>query len=306
MGFVLKILGSNSAAPAHGRNQTSQVLIVDDSHYLIDCGEGTQLQIKTHRVKLTKIHHIFISHLHGDHYYGLIGLLSTMHLYGRKSRLYLYGPPGLNDILSLQFKYSDTTLNFPIQFYEWEPGVKKIIHESAKITVTAFPVNHRIPCSGFLFREKPKSRRIDKNLLPPGTTPAQIMRLKKGEHLYDSSGNLLFKNDQITLPPRPSYSYAYCADTKYDESLLEIISDVDILYHEATFLNDMEERAGLTFHSTAAQAALLAKKARAKKLILGHFSTRYKDLSPVLEEALTVYEESYLGTEGSEFTPAPI
>ena len=279
---------------------------MDDTHYLIDCGEGTQLQIKNYNLRLTKINYIFISHLHGDHYYGLIGLISTMHLYGRKNRLYLYGPPGLSDILSLQLKYSDTTLNFPIQFYEWEPGVQKVIYESAKITVTAFPVSHRIACSGFLFREKPKSRRINKNLLPSGITTSQIIKLKNGEDLYDQDGRLLYENEHITLGPRPSYSYAYCADTKYDESLLDVIKGVDMLYHEATFMEDMHERAGLTFHSTAAQAALLAKKAGVGKLILGHFSTRYKDLSPVLQEALTVFKESYLGTEGSQFLPTPL
>lgn len=278
--------------------------MVDDVQYLIDCGEGTQLQIKNHRVKLTKINHIFISHLHGDHYYGLIGLISTMHLYGRRSKLYLYGPPGLSDILSLQLKHSDTSLNFPIDFYEWEPGVCKVIHESAKITVTAFPVDHRIACSGFLFREKPKSRRINKHLLPPGITPSQIMKLKKGEDILDAEGNVLHKNELITLPPRPSYSYAYCADTRYNEGLADILKGVDMLYHEATFLEDMKERAGLTYHSTAAQAATLAKKAGVGKLILGHFSTRYKDLSPVLTEALAVFKESYLGTEGSDFSPS--
>ncbi|MEQ9377623.1 MAG: ribonuclease Z [Imperialibacter sp.] len=304
MSFVLKILGSNSAAPAHNRNQTSQVLVVDDEHFLIDCGEATQLQLKKYKVKATKINHIFISHLHGDHYYGLIGLLSTMHLYGRKARLFLYGPPGLSEILSLQFKYSNTTLNFPIQFKEWMPGTSEVLLENQKIIVSSFPVNHRIACSGFLFREKPKNRRIEKSLLPPNVTPTLIIKLKNGEDLLDEKGNIKYKNSEVTLPPRPSYSYAYCADTKYDESLIQYIGGVDMLYHEGTFLEDMKERAELTFHSTAGQAATLALKAGVGKLILGHFSTRYKELNPLLEEALTVFKESYLGIEGTDFSPA--
>jgi len=303
LSFALKILGSNSAAPAHNRNQTSQVLIIDDSYYLIDCGEGTQLQMKKYHVKFTRINHIFISHLHGDHYYGLIGLLSTMHLYGRKTKLYLYGPPGLLDILSLQFKYSDTTLHFPVQFKEWTPGKSEVLLDSPKIMITNFPVNHRVPCSGFLFQEKKKSRKIEKTLLPPKVTSAQIVKLKNGEDLLDENGEVLYRNEEVTLEPRPSYSYAYCADTCYDESLLPHIKGVDLLYHEATFLEGMKDRATLTFHSTAAQAATLASKAGVGKLILGHFSTRYKELDPVLEEALTVFKESYLGIEGSEFTP---
>ena len=278
--------------------------MVDDEHYLIDCGEATQLQLKKYRIKATKINHIFISHLHGDHYYGLIGLISTMHLYGRKARLYLYGPPGLSEILSLQFKYSNTTLNFPIQFNEWVPGTSQLLIENHKITVHSFPVDHRIPCSGFLFRQKPKSRRIEKSLLPPNITPSQIVKLKKGEDLLDDSGKVLHKNSDVTLPPRPSYSYAYCADTRYDESLLEYTRGVDMLYHEATFLDDMRERAELTFHSTARQAATFASKAQAGKLILGHFSTRYKELQPLRDEALTVFKESYLAIEGSEFSPS--
>jgi len=304
LSFVLKILGSNSAAPAHDRNQTSQVLVVDDEHFLIDCGEGTQLQLRKYKVKSTKINHIFISHLHGDHYYGLIGLISTMHLYGRKGRLFLSGPPGLAEILTLQFKYSNTTLNFPIDFKEWTPGTVQTLLENQKITITSFPVDHRIPCSGFLFREKPKSRRIEKSLLPPGATPSMIVKLKNGEDLLDEEGNVRFKNSDVTLPPRPSYSYASCADTRDHESLIEQIQGVDMLYHESTFLEDMKERAGLTFHSTAIQAATLAGKAGVGKLILGHFSTRYKELNPLLEEALTVFKESYLGIEGADFLPA--
>lgn len=304
MSFTLKILGSNAAAPAHHRNQTSQVLIVDDLHLLIDCGEGTQLQLKKYKVRPTKINHIFISHLHGDHYYGLIGLISTMHLYGRKTTLYIYGPPGLAEILTLQFKYSNTTLNFLLKFREWKPNEKELLLDHPKLTVTSFPVDHRIACSGFLFREKPKSRKIEKSLLPQGVTPSQIVKLKNGEDLLDTRGNVLHRNDDITLPPRPSYSYAYCADTRYDESLVDHIRGVDMVYHEATFLEDMKDRAELTFHSTAAQAAAIASKAGVRKLILGHFSTRYKELNPLLQEALTIFKESYLAIEGNDFSPA--
>ena len=268
---------------------------------MIDCGEGTQIQLKKHQLKFSKIDHIMISHLHGDHYYGLIGLLSTMHLYGRVTDLNIYGPPGLKEILSLQLRYSETALNFNINFFEWTPGLTETIFDNLQMTVQTFPMDHRIDCSGFLFKEKPLNRKINKELLPDGITPAQIASLKKGLDVIDDNGKVLYENDNHTINPRAPFSYAYCSDTKYTEDNLQLISGSDLLYHEATFLEDMADRAELTYHSTAKQAAEFAKKANVGKLILGHFSTRYRNLEPVLEEARSVFAQSYLGVEGEDF-----
>ncbi len=301
MTFRLKILGSNAAAPAHNRNQTSQLLQINNQFFLIDCGEGTQILLKKYKVKFSKIDHILISHLHGDHYYGLIGLLSTMHLYGRDNDLNVYGPPGLKEIIALQLKYSETPLNFNVNFSEWTPGSKAIIFENNQMVLSTFPMDHRIDCSGFIFREKLLNRKIRKEKLPDDILPSQIVLLKNGEDVKSSDGGILYINSDYTSAPRKPLSYAYCSDTKYLEDTIETIRDVDMLYHEATFLEDMADRAELTYHSTAKQAATIAKKAKVGKLILGHFSTRYKNLDPVVAEARSIFEKSYLGVEGEDF-----
>lgn len=270
--------------------------------FLIDCGEGTQLQMKKYKIKVNRINHIFISHLHGDHYYGLMGLISSMHLFGRKKDLFIYGPPGLLEIISLQLKYSETALNYKIVFKEWQPGVSELLYENDHLTVHSFPLNHRVNCSGFVFREKLKKKRINKKKLTKELTPLQIITLKNGDDLLDDQGNTWVKNEDITLAPHPSYSYAYCSDTKYDESILEYIKGVDILYHEATFMEDMSERAESTFHSTTLQAGRMAQMAGVNQLIIGHFSTRYKDLKPLLMEARTVFPNTELAIEGKDFT----
>ncbi|MEQ9425657.1 MAG: ribonuclease Z [Cyclobacteriaceae bacterium] len=301
MTFRLKILGSNAAAPAHNRNQTSQLLQVRNSVFLIDCGEGTQLQLKKHKVKFSKINYIFISHLHGDHYYGLIGLISTMHLYGRTTTLNLFGPPGLLEIISLQLKYSDTSLKFDINFKEWTPEMSEVIFENNYMTVETFPLNHRISCSGFVFKEKPLSKKIIKENLPADILPSQIAILKKGQDVKDGNGEILFAASDYTSDPRDPFIYAFCSDTKFTTDIIPYVKNADLIYHEATFMEDMADRAELTYHSTAKQAAELAKKSNAKKLILGHFSTRYKELEPVLAEAKEIFENSYLGLEGTDF-----
>lgn len=302
MSLELKILGSNSAAFAHNRHHTSQFLRVQNTYFLIDCGEGTQLLLKKYKIKLSRINHILISHLHGDHYYGLIGLLSTMHLFGRKTKLHIYAPPMLKEIISLQLKASNTSLSYEIIFREWTPDKTELVFENSFLTVHSFPMNHRIPCSGFLFREKPKRRRINKKLLDRELTPLQIIDLKDGKDATDRDGNTIYKNQDITLPPRKSMSYAFCSDTKYNPDLADFLREVDLLYHEATFTKEMEERAELTFHSTAEQAATLAKNASVGKLLLGHFSTRFRELGPVLKEAKEVFPNSALAIEGDSFT----
>ncbi|MGD9328387.1 MAG: ribonuclease Z [Cyclobacteriaceae bacterium] len=299
MTFRLKILGSNSAAPAFNRNQTAQVLQVNSSYFLIDCGEGTQLRMAKARVKINKISHIFISHLHGDHYFGLIGLISTMHLFGRKHDLDIFCPSPLEEIINLQLKHSETVLNFKINYTFIDQMEDDFLLENRYLTVEKFPLNHRIYCSGFLFREKPKPIRINKSKLPENFSVANLGKLKKGEDIYNEEGKLLYKNADLTLPPKHSRSYAYCSDTKYDENIIPVIKGVDLLYHEATFTKDMEERADNTYHSTAEQAGLIAKKAETKKLLIGHYSVRYRELEPLLEEARSVFSESYLAIEGN-------
>jgi ribonuclease Z len=297
--FRLKILGSNSAAPAFNRNQTSQVLQVTNNYFLIDCGEGTQLRLSKARVKINKINYILISHLHGDHYFGLIGLISTMHLFGRKHDLNIYCPSPLEEIISLQLKHSETTLNFKINYTFIDHMEENIIFENKNLTITKFLVNHSIFCSGFLFREKPKPIRINKEKIPENFSLVNMGKLKLGEDIYDAEGKLLYKNSDLTLPPKISRSYAYCSDTKYEENIIPVIKGVDLLYHEATFTKDMEKRAEKTFHSTAEQAAKIAKKAKTKKLLIGHYSVRYRELEPLLDEARSVFPESYLAIEGN-------
>ncbi|OEK05158.1 ribonuclease Z [Roseivirga misakiensis] len=301
MGIRIKILGSNSAAPAHRRHHTSQLLNIEGKYYLMDCGEGTQLQLKRFHIKAQRINHIFISHLHGDHYLGLMGLLSTMHLMGRSKKLDLYGPRGLSEIITMQLKYSETVFNYPINFVEVDTSVSKVVHEDDFVEVISIPLNHRIPCSGYLFREKKKNRRLIKDLLPPNLSIRNITKLKHGEDILNEDGEVVIKNEEITMPPKKSFSYAFCSDTKYDESIVPIIKGADMLYHESTFLEEHADRAARTFHSTAKEAATIAKKAEVGKLLLGHFSIRYKELQPLEDEAKAVFEESQLAIEGEDF-----
>lgn len=298
MSFELQILGSNSAAPAHNRHQTSQLFRLNGHLFLIDCGEGTQMQLSKYKAKAQRINHILISHLHGDHYLGLMGLLSTMHLQNRQKELFIYGPPGLSEILTLQLKYSQTVLNYKIHFKELDTSRNELIYEDELITIETIPLNHRIPCAGFLFREKRKRRRINKNSLPADLSLSNIIDLKNGKDIVDESGNILHSNESLTLPPKISRSYAYCSDTKYDERILAQIQGVNLLYHEATFLSDRAVRAKETFHATAKQAATIAKKAGVDKLVIGHYSIRYKDLRPLLDEAREVFQNTMLGIEG--------
>ncbi|MFW5762437.1 MAG: MBL fold metallo-hydrolase, partial [Cyclobacteriaceae bacterium] len=204
MTFILKILGSNSAAPAHNRHQTSQLLNVQNQLFLIDCGEGTQLQLARNHVKINRINNIFISHLHGDHYFGLMGLISTMHLYGRQKKLQIFGPPGLSEIITLQLKYSESNLNFKINLCELENCGPAKIFENEFMTVETIPLSHRVFCNGFLFREKPKPRKINKERLPENFSLKNILKLKRGEDIFDDNDQLLYKNEDLTLPPKKS------------------------------------------------------------------------------------------------------
>ncbi|MCF6353087.1 MAG: ribonuclease Z [Cyclobacteriaceae bacterium] len=301
MTFQVTILGSNSAIPAYGRHHTSQYVQIKNQRFLIDCGEAAQNQLMRYKLSTLKLNAIFISHLHGDHYLGLVGLLSSMHLQGRSKPLRLYGPRGLREIITLHFKSSDTVLKYKLIFTPTQAQLPALIFEDKQIEVSTIPLNHRIDCTGFLFREKPHPIRFNKTKLPPNLSLANIATLKKGEDIIDTNGELLYKNSDLTLPPFPQRAYAYCSDTRYISNLKKQLQAVDLLYHEATFLNENELRASNTYHSTAAQAAQLAKEAKAKKLLLGHFSARYKDLKPFEDEARKVFKESYLALEGTTF-----
>ena len=300
--FQLKILGNNSAIPAHDRNQTSQLLQLDRQYVLIDCGEGTQMQLSKQNIKLGRIRTVLISHLHGDHYFGLIGLISTMHLFHRKHTLTIFAPPELEKILELQLKASETCLCFTIKFVPLSHEGTKEIYSEEQFSINAFPLEHGIKCYGFLIRENPKQYRINKENLPDNMLIQEIITLKSGKNVLQDNGTIKYALGDYTHPPRSMRSYAYCSDTSYNEDIIPYVKNVDLLYHEATFGDEMEDRAALTQHSTATQAATIAKKAGAKKLLLGHYSTRYKELNPLLEEARKIFEETYLTVEGETIT----
>ncbi|GJM61636.1 ribonuclease Z [Persicobacter diffluens] len=298
MAFRVLVLGSNAAAPAHNRFHSSQLVTVDNHNFLIDCGEGAQLQLLKYRAKLAKISHIFISHMHGDHYFGLIGLLSTMHLFKKKGELHLYGPPELAEVITVQLKASQTFLNFRIVFHITDPHTPKILFENNKLQVESIPLEHGIHCTGFLIREKRRERRINKSKMPYDLSLENIADLKKGKDTIYK--NRILSNLDYTHDPLPSYSYAYCSDTRYTQSFLEQIKGVNLLYHEATFMDDLKNRAKDTFHSTTKEAALLAAQAGVKQLVIGHFSVRYKELEPLLKEAETIFKNTLLGVEGTK------
>ncbi|HEY9007159.1 ribonuclease Z [Ohtaekwangia sp.] len=301
MSFKVTILGSSGAMPAYGRHPSAQLVEIQNRHFLVDCGEGAQMQLMRLDISHHRIGHIFISHLHGDHYLGLMGLIFTMHLQRRTNDLHIYSHRGLDEIITTQLRYSRSSPSFKIIFHRLEKGERKIIFEDDALTVETIPLQHKIRCSGFLFREKPKPRRIDKTRLPEGLLIQQIASLKRGDDVVDEQGNILYKNTDLTLSPRKSRSYAYCSDTAFQETIADQIRGIDMLYHEATFANDEILKARDTLHSTAAQAAQLATLAGVSKLLLGHFSARYKDLTPILEEAKPIFANTHLALEGEEF-----
>lgn len=260
------------------------------------------MQMMRYNLSMHRIDHIFISHLHGDHYLGLMGLLFTLHLNRRTDDLHLFSHKGLDEIITTQLRYSKSALNFKIVFHTLTPGKQEIIFENKHFTVETIPLAHKLVCSGFLIREKPKPRRIDKEKLPAGLLVRQILDLKAGGDVVDAdTGKLLYRNEDLTLPARASRSYAYCSDTQYDERLVPQLQHIDVLYHEATFTNEDESKAVETMHSTAKQAALIAQKANVTKLLIGHFSARYKDLSGLHQEAVTLFPNTYLAQEGETF-----
>ncbi len=294
--FGLTILGNNSAIPAFDRHPTAQALTFEDQVFLIDCGEGTQIQLARYKVKRSKINHILISHLHGDHYFGLIGLLTSMGLMGREHVLYVYGPPLLEKILHMQLDAAGTELKFPLHFV---PLMREgILYESNKMQVSCFSVRHRIPCFGFLFREKKLPRKlIPEKAIQAGIPPTFFHRLQQGFD-YVGPENKIIKNESVTLPNTPGRIYAYSADTLYDESLCSHFEGATLLYHETTYLHDMEEKAAARYHTTAKQAAMIARKADVGRLLIGHFSSKYENLEPFLIEASQHFKNVETAVEG--------
>jgi ribonuclease Z len=301
MKFEVTILGSSSATPIYNRNPSSQALNVNERLYLIDCGEATQQQMLKYDVKISRIDHIFISHLHGDHYLGLVGLLSSMHLNGRIKPLHLFCPLQLKEIIDLELRCSDTTLQFPINYRFTNPEVPEVILENADVTVESVPLDHRIPCTGFLFREKKRLRKLLKERLAELDIPIEYYSaLKKGADYTGANGKVI-KNGELTTDSAQPKTYVYCSDTLFNISYFKQISNATLLYHEATFLHNMLERAIETNHTTALQAAEVALQTKAQKLLIGHFSARYKTLNELLEEARSVFPETELAIEGKTF-----
>ena len=284
--------------PAYGRHHTSQIVQIDNYHMMIDCGEATQHQIQKYKYNLNKINKVFISHLHGDHYLGLMGVIYSMHLSGRKKDLTIFGQRGLDEIILTQLRYSNSTLNFNLHFSELDPHRISVIDENELFTVTSFPLKHRLPCCGFLFREKAKPRRIKKDLIPKKFPIENFQKLKKGQDILDDQGNILFKNTHLTLPPKASRSYAFCSDTCYDENIVPVVRQVDLLYHEATFLQERKAWADATMHSTTLDAANIARLANVKKLMIGHFSARYRDITPLVDETKSTFLNTIPAIEG--------
>lgn len=295
----LMILGSGSALPANGRNPSAQVLEHNGKFLLIDCGEGTQNRLRQQKISFNKISHIFISHLHGDHYFGLAGLLSTMQLLGRKAALTLYAPAALKDVLDLQFKTGGTFLSFPFNFIAIDKEFEFDLDD--QLSVRTIELNHRISCFGFVFSEKPKPRRINGEMVKYYEVPHyQMQALREGSDFETSNGELI-KNEVLTLPPHESNSYAYCSDNRIKAGFEKKISGCSVIYHESTFLHKDLDRAKKTFHSTAQEAGQLGSMICPKTLLLGHFSARYNDLDEILQEAKLHYDKAVLATEGLIF-----
>ncbi len=297
--FTITILGSSSALPTSDRYPTAQVLSASERFFLIDCGEGTQRQLRVNKIRFTKIEHIFISHLHGDHCFGLIGLISTLGLLGRKAPLYIHSHSHLEKLLQPQLDYFCTDLPFQVVFDAFDPKQKTLIYEDKAIQVETIPLKHRIPTVGFLFKQKPEDRKLKKEFVfthQPGIK--DMVAIKNGGDYLNKDG-VVMPNGEITLDPPKTLSYAFCTDTKYNENIIEQIKGVDVLYHEATFASDNAQLAKKTYHSTAEQAAQIATKAGAGKLLIGHFSSRYKNLTILLDEAKTVFPNTFLANEGN-------
>ena len=297
--FDVTTLGTGAALPARGRYPTAQLLNIHESLYLVDCGEGTQERLRSVGINLQRIGHIFISHLHGDHYLGLMGLISSMHLMGRQAELHVYAVAELKEILDLQMRVSGTYLRFSLHFHPITAESGMEIMQNAHVSVSTLALKHRIPCVGFVFRETARPR-----LLRPERVDEiphyKRTSIKEGSDLEMPDGSIV-PNAELTEDPLPPRSYAYCSDTAHEPALIPFIKGVDLLYHEATFLSALAARAKETMHSTAAQAAQMAREAGAGQLLIGHFSSRYKSVEPLRQEAIRIFPNTLLSYEGGTF-----
>jgi ribonuclease Z len=303
MSLNLTILGCHSATPRTNSHTTSQFLEINNQHFLIDCGEGTQVQLRKYKIKFSKISRIFISHLHGDHFYGLIGLISTFGLLNREKDLHIYGPKGIKEIILLQIKLTKSWTNYNLYFHELESEKSELIFEDEKVEVHTIPLAHRIYTNGYLFKEKIGERKLNMSTVSQykEIEICDYQNLKNGKDFTLTNGEII-NNKTLTKDPTNPLSYAFCSDTMYKPEIAPLIKNVDLLYHESTFLKDRENLCETTMHATAEQAAKIAKLANAKKLILGHYSSRYKDLNLFLEEAAPIFENVSLTNEGEIFS----
>jgi ribonuclease Z len=298
MPFKLTILGCNSAIPTVERYPTAQLLNANERFFLIDCGEGTQVQLRKHQLSYQRISHIFISHLHGDHYFGLIGLITSMHLLGRNKDLHIYAHQELKQIIDLQLEASNTELNFPLFFHSVPDKNEQILFEDDVIRVRNILLSHSIKCSGFIFQEKKSKRKIIQDKIKKYKIPFEKYNsIKNGADWMSKNGKVIL-NNEITIQNTSPHSYAFCSDTMYMESLINKIQGVDLLYHEATFKKEFSERAKETGHSTTSDAATIAKKAGVKNLLIGHFSQRHRNLDELLIETKEIFKNAHLAESG--------
>jgi len=302
--FSVTILGSSSALPTSERFPTAHMLNANERFFLIDCGEGTQIQLRKYRIRLGKINHIFISHLHGDHIYGLFGLISSLNLIGREATLHIFGPEQIEELMFDHLKYFQNDLSFEIAIHKFQHRRPATIYKDTNIEVSTIPLIHRVPTCGFLFREQPIPRNIKKDLIEKYEISIKdIVKIKSGMDFKASDGRII-PNSELTLPPFRTRSYAYCSDTAYSEKIIEMVKNVDILYHETTFLQKDADLAAETLHSTTRQAAEIALKSGAGRLLIGHFSSRYKSYDPFEKEAQEVFPETTAVNDGDVFSIA--
>lgn len=297
----LHILGCYAATPRTISNPSAQVLGMKNHLFLIDCGEGTQVQLRRSKIKFSRIKHVFISHLHGDHFFGLPGLISTFRLLGRDSELHIYGPKGIKEAITLLLKLGDSWTDYPLVFHELTSKEPQLVLEDEKITVETIPLKHRIYTNGFLFREKPGERKLNIEAVAKYKLEKSYFRkIKRGDDIVTDNG-VLIPNEKLTLDPPKPKSYAYCSDTAYLPCIIQQIKNVDVLYHESTFLGSEAHLVEKTKHSTAKEAALIAKDATVGTLILGHYSTRYKSIENFREEAREIFPNVELADDGKIF-----
>lgn len=297
----ITILGCYAATPRTLTNPTSQVLEIKNRLFLIDCGEGTQVQLRKNKLKFSKINHVFISHLHGDHFFGLIGLISTFALLGRTTDLHVYGPKGIKEIIDLQLKLSNSWTNYKLLFHELTSKESEVIYEDEKVTVTTIPLKHRVYTNGFLFQEKIGERKLNLNVVQDfEIEKCYYQNIKNGKDITLKDGRVI-SNGKLTTDPDSALSYAFCSDTKYSEDIIPLIKNVTVLYHESTFLDSEESLASKTMHSTAKEAATIALKANVEQLILGHYSTRYESIDLFKKQAEMIFKNVLLADDGKSF-----